>query len=322
MNNLEQWREEKLQEIWNLAIYSHIPEDQRIEAMLPEHKIEFMTDEERLREISMLSSQYRGKVETDSSKYDVKKVNEDIKETTKNKKSTISKKREEYLMKSIPAYGEKIKEKPKPKRKKAIVKYDDAIEVFGQLFLEKSFHDSAFVVDEYNRKAIKKLLMYFIGDPDVEDQTKVEGGTLNLNKGIYLFGDVGSGKTNLMYQLHLFLKKYRFDTRFQFNDFKQTIEICQSKGIEYLDKFKRGSWCHDELISKDINNYGNKIEPAQSIICRDYNRFINTGVLTHFTGNGTPQELGETLGVVAYSRLSHMCNFIFMGQINRRPNND
>ena len=118
-----------------------------------------------------------------------------------------------------------------------------------------------------------------------------------------------------MYQLHLFLKEYRFDKRFQFNDFKQTIEFCSSKGIQYLDKFRSGDWCHDELISKDVNNYGNKIEPAQSIICSAYNRYTKTGGLTHFTGNGTPQELAKALGQVAYSRLSHMNNYIFMGQI-------
>ena len=321
METYEQWKEAKLQKIWNL--YSHIDEDKRIDSMSPEHRLEFLDDSERMREISTLSTSYKGKIKTDSSLYDVKKVNKDIKHINKKKKSSMTQEREKYILSSLKSYGDKIRSCYVEKEKAPIrmPNYNEAIEVFGKMFLEKSFHDSDFVVDDFNRNAIKKLLMYFIRDPDVQNTKKVIGGPLDLNKGIYLFGDVGSGKSNLMFQLHLFLKQFRFDSRFEFNDFDQTNNLCQSKGIQYLEKFKKRDWCHDELIPKDLNNFGNKIEPAQSIVFQSYNRYIATGRVTHFTGNATPQELAKSLGMVAYSRLSHMNNYIFMGQINRRPNN-
>ena len=50
METYEQWKEAKLQKIWNL--YSHIEEDKRIDSMSPEHRLEFLDDSERMREIS------------------------------------------------------------------------------------------------------------------------------------------------------------------------------------------------------------------------------------------------------------------------------
>lgn len=172
-----------------------------------------------------------------------------------------------------------------------------------------------FSIDERNREVINNLFFYFNG---------IEG-KYKLDKGIWLFGDIGTGKSSLMYLFSEFKKLY-------FDGFK--IHICSKVSNDYaingdLDKYtynEKGypggpvSMCFDELGRETIpaNYYGQKLNVMQHILHIRYSLWQSTGVKTFITTNDDPSAIESKYGDFIRDRNREMFNIVLLQGKSRR----
>ena len=172
---------------------------------------------------------------------------------------------------------------------------------------------SEFVCDDNNSEIITNLYYYFIGDQ--------ESCTWNVDKGIYMYGKIGCGKTLLM---SAFLKVVAGMCRIVTTTIhaKQIYERIQKKGIEsmvmcplFIDELGRESL--------EINEFGNKIRPIQDLFAMRY----ESGARTFCTSNFSTEQLegkivdGVQKGYGKYvrTRMEEMMNIVKLPGENRRP---
>lgn len=162
-------------------------------------------------------------------------------------------------------------------RKSLIYAEFGAIKKGTELHILKEAHGKKiFPMSDEKSQVIDDLSRYFSGFE----------GNLDLNKGIYLVGDFGSGKTSFMHVFHHFLKCFKAPQRFQIIGSEEVAELARTKP-EQLRKFYAKNLCFDDLGHDAflVKNYGNEILPFDQILSHRYRAFVEKGLITHFTAN-------------------------------------
>lgn len=185
-----------------------------------------------------------------------------------------------------------------------------------EIFLEKAYqYEPDFIIDEANRDVINNLFLYFNEIP----------GKYNLNKGLWLYGDIGTGKSSLLF-IFSELKKQLFD------GFK--IHICSKVSNDYaingdLDKYtynEKGylgipvNMCFDELGRESIpaNYFGQKLNVMQHILHIRYSLWQSNGVKTFVTTNDDPASIESKYGDFIRDRIREMFNVVLLQGKSRR----
>lgn len=179
----------------------------------------------------------------------------------------------------------------------------------------KLMYGSHFLLYSEDTEVLAKLYAYISGD--VKMCSKF---SLDLNKGIFLVGGVGVGKTVFMMILRQLLPlKDRY-----------ALKPCQQIALEYIDqgtnvlmRYGRNyvdnvdintvnrAYCFDDLGAEEATkHYGNDANVMAQIIQMRYNLFQNRKVLTHFTSNLISDQIDVHYGTRVRSRLREMCNWI------------
>jgi len=174
------------------------------------------------------------------------------------------------------------------------------------LKIASDYIGSEYEVSKENAPKLTDMLRYFTGN---------EG--LDLNKGIYLYGTFGCGKTALMASIRRYLATY-----FPFNangflsvSLEKIIEDYKSDGN--IAKYSYGindnpiNLCIDEF-GKEMNEkiYGTSADSViKSMFMVRYELF-GRGKLTHVTSNFSPEELN--LEPILKDRMAEMFNFIHL----------
>jgi len=179
----------------------------------------------------------------------------------------------------------------------------------------KLMYGSHFLLYSEDTEVLAKLYAYITGD--VKMCSKF---SLDLNKGIFLVGGVGVGKTVFMMILRQLLPlKDRY-----------AVKPCQQIALEYIDqgtnvlmRYGRNyvdnvdintinrAYCFDDLGAEEATkHYGNDANVMAQIIQMRYNLFQNRKVLTHFTSNLISDQIDVHYGTRVRSRLREMCNWI------------
>lgn len=163
----------------------------------------------------------------------------------------------------------------------------------------------------------KNTILYFLGN----SQSKYD-----LNKGLYFYGDTGCGKSLILtsvfkqYTRILGVNSYRVVSTtdiiksvqknglFAINEF---IESDSHKPIVlYIDDFGAGN--------SKVNSYGTVIDVFTELVTQRYPYYSRHNTLTHFSSNIMPSEFEERFNARISSRMSEMCNLIYMPQIDYR----
>jgi energy-coupling factor transporter ATP-binding protein EcfA2 len=154
-------------------------------------------------------------------------------------------------------------------------------------------------------KVIIPIIGWMLRDEDVAQQFEID-----LNKGIFLGGPVGTGKTQIMKLMTYIAPNPR--------EHKMTncINICNdycAKGPATLDQYNHGAniWCFDDLGREDqAQYYGNTCYVMKNIILNRYEQFTHNGIITHMNSSLTTLEIENKYGVEVRSRMREMFNRI------------
>ena len=185
-----------------------------------------------------------------------------------------------------------------------------------------------------NIELYKILLLYFTGNPKFEKiKLPGSGNYGSLKKGLFISGDVGSGKT---FALTKVFKEYTSVQRcnsykiFYYMDLKQDYEAYGSSALSPLNKkiiISNGIRYNETptvLIDDFLANgaklmyFGNRINLANELILKRYNVYEEFGRLTHLTTNLDGDDLTELLDERVLSRLNGMCNIIRFDDVDWR----
>lgn len=172
-----------------------------------------------------------------------------------------------------------------------------------------------FSIDGCNKQLVTDLFNYFNG---------IEG-RYNLDKGLWLYGDIGTGKSSLM---HVFSEYLKLD----YNGFK--VHICDSISNDYsragdLDLYTynqhgyigRPVWmCFDELGRETVpaNHFGTKLNVMQHILHIRYSLWQSARLKTFVTTNCDPLQVEALYGDFIRDRIREMFNVILLEGTSRR----
>lgn len=166
--------------------------------------------------------------------------------------------------------------------------------------------------------AINTVCEYLNNEPQFLDKG------FSFNKGLWIYGAFGSGKTNLMLayrKARLILDKQivGFKTCVQMNEVFTKIDTETNKqaGIislnPYANRFDEKEKIFDDLGEEEttVVNYGNRFCVMQHILSERYKGYPN--VKTHITTNLTKSQISSDYGGRIDSRAYEMFNFIVLG---------
>lgn len=173
-------------------------------------------------------------------------------------------------------------------------------------------------MDAETIKVIQNYISWMIGS---------EKGDYDPQKSIYMYGDVGVGKSTIVYTGHHVLQylgsKYKWYPRHYKHASIPTIwnESFMANKVEGLERYFKGSWCFDELSEKYlvINHYKEEYHFIRELIYARHSIWDRNKTQTIFTSNITPKRLSELFDDPAVTdRMKQQYNLIYYKGITKR----
>lgn len=170
-----------------------------------------------------------------------------------------------------------------------------------------------FDLDGFNREIFRLLCLYLTGDKRFEEDGR------SLDKGIFLVGPVGCGKTSLMklcwsnpVQSYSVLSCSSVSYGFAEHGFEMLRQHFEPRGPRHDDVFRHQQLgtCFDDLGTEDmVKNFGNNSNAMKEVIENRYGHMEDRR-LTHITTNLNFDQIGEFYGNRVRSRIREMFNVI------------
>jgi len=189
-----------------------------------------------------------------------------------------------------------------------------------------------FEIDQYNEYAVDFFISYFFTHQQLKEMRGVN------RKGIYLYGNIGTGKS-LLFEILEYLYRDIEDKKIN-TEFLNTIRIKTLNTIEIVDQYRSQLSRPGQLASNDqtlyqktamgtihfedlgaenkINHYGNIAEVMSEILQIRYSRLNKTKCKTFITSNLTPGQVQDRYGERVYDRMFQLFNFLKLNGKSRR----
>jgi hypothetical protein len=189
-----------------------------------------------------------------------------------------------------------------------------------------------FELDNNNIQVITLLILYFAGaEQFLKKYTDVTGDFADHNKGICLYGPLGSGKS-LIFTVFKFYTKYglRMNSFTYLNETDLYYKI-QSGGLQAAEEFyfnygnPKTVYIDDFASNIDmskVNHYGNEINVLETFIKNRYIIYQKYNRLTHISTNKTPKEMKELFDERIIDRMKEMFNNVPLKGSSRRKGNN
>lgn len=175
---------------------------------------------------------------------------------------------------------------------------------FANLYMSQNVESKSFELPD--KKILNNMFLYFIGSDKSE---------YPLNKGLWLNGNIGTGKTTLM----KIFAAYRQRIGLYFGVIEaSTIAKKYRDSGEIFSLLK--DLCIDDL-GRELNpsmHFGNKLNVLQFVLQERYNLWQNNGFITHITTNKTSKQILELYQDYIFDRCAQFCTIIdFSGKSKR-----
>ena len=146
-----------------------------------------------------------------------------------------------------------------------------------------------------HKEILNYLLQYFTGSNKFPD---------SLNKGLWVVGNVGSGKTLLFEVFKQYTGEVIRNNSFNYYTANEIISNCETTGTEFLKQFSdnmennkpypRTLYIDDCFSGSDkINHYGTVKNVIEQVIELRYNVFKRYRKLTHISTNVLPGDVAD-----------------------------
>jgi len=169
----------------------------------------------------------------------------------------------------------------------------------GILNLAKSIEADFQLTDE-NKTVLNDLLMYFIGRE------------LDRNKGIWISGPVGTGKTLLFQIFKIYSSEILRKNSFIEQRYSELIAKFNKDEFEALSKYDISSILIDDIgVGQiEVNHFGNEINFIDLLIDFRYSALKYKKKITHVTTNLYPNQFKDLVDKRTFSRMQEMFNLI------------
>lgn len=192
--------------------------------------------------------------------------------------------------------------------------------------LQNSFGKRGFELNEENSKVIELVCQYLNNEPEFEKNKDKKGKELSLNRGLWIYGRCGSGKTEIVkayrdLKKKIFKESVGFKTCVDMNIAYQRLDVDTGKA-EKLKGISKFLWnlnpsekIFDDLGAEEttLKDYGNPFS-VMPYIFGERHKGSKKGCITHVTTNLTPKQVGELYGDRIDSRSYEMFNMIVLGK--------
>ncbi len=159
---------------------------------------------------------------------------------------------------------------------------------------------------------IRQMIMYFINDPACE---------WPLNKGLFIYGAPGIGKTEIMGIMKAFCDAADLSKRFEMTSLSALYGRARSdKQFDAVQSAVTMDRCFDEFLraSGAVNYYGDQIDLNEAIIEERYNRKQAYGQISYFISNGDTQTIKSMLSLPVFDRVRGMCTSVHFPGASKR----
>lgn len=183
------------------------------------------------------------------------------------------------------------------------------------MYVAKQVTKGAFQIDDRNRDLVNDLFLYF----------HFQKGRLDLRKGLWLEGPVGTGKSTLMQVFSQYLKSLQMGFRVYICSQVTTDYSLTGDLSRYLDNAGWSSsgpvpMCFDELGREPLpaKYYGTELNVMQHILHIRYSYWQTTGLRTFVTTNANGNDIERLYGDFIRDRRKEMFNIIPVTGDSRR----